>query len=184
MNAYDEKAKDKMILLALVGGGIVHLLNAVAGRNVMACVAGETASRVLLGLVGVAALCIASERDYYLPFLGDTVFPNGLLAGNVSPNNANAAVRVVVPPNTKVVYWAAEPCDTGCDPDIMAWDAYKGYSNSGVSTSDGDGNVTLQVRGLPQGYAVPYKDAKLKPHVHYRYLKHDGMFSKVITAHF
>ena len=183
MDSYDEKFKEKLMRWVVVAGGIIHGLNAITGTNVAALLAGGIAARILFLAIAVVTAIVASDRDFFLPFLGDTVFPNGLLAAHVTPNGADVMASAVVPPNTKVVYWAAEPCYENCEVPVMAWDAYKTYTNSGVATSDEQGIVRFMVRG-PQAYNVPYKDHTLKPHVHYRYMKHNGMFSKIFTVKF
>jgi uncharacterized membrane protein YuzA (DUF378 family) len=176
---YEEKKYDKFVRATLVAGGIVHMINALSNTNVIANFAGNNITRVIYLLFGVAALMVMFERDYYLPFLDDCVFPSGLLGDRVSPQQADTMATVNVPPKTKVVYWASESCDN-CPP-LMAWDAYGKYTNSGVTTSDVKGVARLMVRS-PQSYNIPYKDDKLKPHVHYRYLLADGMFSRIHTA--
>ena len=136
-----------------------------------------------ISLVGVICVIHFSlNRDYYLPFLGDSVFPTGLLGDNILPNSSDLTIDLKVKPNTKIIYWASEPCEVtqSCDKSIMAWDAYKNYENSGITTSNNVGLAIVKIRS-PQFYKVPYKTDILKPHVHYREVLADGMLSKIKT---
>ena len=181
MDGYKEKANDKIVRCIIVIGGLLHGLNALLNTNVLVHIFGNILTRLIFVGIAIVTSLVACERDYYLPFLGDCVFPSGLLAPHVTPNGGDTIVNANVPANTKVIYWAAEPCYEDCDIPVMAWDAYKNYTNSGVATSDNMGCVKFMVRG-PQAYDVPYKENTLTPHVHYRYLKHNGMFSKIYTV--
>uniref|UniRef100_A0A6C0F5Y0 Transmembrane protein n=1 Tax=viral metagenome TaxID=1070528 RepID=A0A6C0F5Y0_9ZZZZ len=181
MDEYNEKYKEKIMRCIVVLGGIIHGLNAIFNVNIIAKLMGSISTRVIFMGIAIVTCMLAFDRDYYLPFLGDCVFPNGLLAPKVMPNDADTMVNVKIPPNTKVVYWAAEPCYDRCDVTVMAWEAYKDYTNAGVATSDETGYVEFIVRG-PQSYDVPYKDETLVPHVHYRYVKSNGMFSRIYSV--
>ena len=181
MDSYNDKYQDKMLRMVLIAGGFVHGVNAITGSNIPSRILGGVGSRILFVVFAAAAVMIVSERDYYLPFLGDAVFPNGLLANHVTPNGADTMVTAVVKPYTKVVYWAAEPCMENCEVPVMAWDAYENYTNSGVAMADEHGVVKFMVRG-PQAYNIPFKNATLQPHVHYRCLKTNGMWSRIYTA--
>lgn len=180
MEEYNEKLKDKMLKSVVIAGGVLHGINAITGMNVLTNVIGSTGTRIVFLTFAVASMMLMTERDYYLPFLGDGIFPNGLLANHVTPNGADTMVSTVLKPNTKVVYWAAEPCEK-CEETVNAWEAYGGYTNSGVTMSDENGVVKFMIRG-PMAYNVPYKDVKLQPHVHYRFLKTNGMWSRVNTV--
>ena len=181
MDLYDEKSVEKYVKVVLLAGGVLHGANAITGTNLTYRYLGTSASRGFMLLFAISALMVAFDRDFYLPFLGDCVFPTGLLAPKAVPNGADTLVVATVPPNTKVVYWAAEPCHSNCENLVTAFDAYKDYTNSGLATSGHDGIVQMHVKG-PQSYTVPYKDLTLKPHVHYRYVRADGMLSKIHTA--
>ena len=136
-----------------------------------------------MSLLGI--LCVihfSLNRNYYLPFLGDTIFPTGLLGDNIVPNMSDLTINLKIKPNTKIVYWAAEPCEStnSCEKSIMAWDAYKNYENSGITTSNSTGIALLKVRS-PQFYKVPFKSGLIKPHIHYREMLANGMLSKIHT---
>ena len=53
-------------------------------------------------LVGLSALFLMFRRDFYLPFLGPTVFPQGVLVDK-HPTDSTETVTVPAPPGTKVV---------------------------------------------------------------------------------
>ena len=130
-------------------------------------------------LVGLSALSLFFNRNTYLPFLGETLVPCAAFATR-TPDNANQEVVISVVPNTKVVYWAAEPKDASSNT-VNNWDkAYSDYANSGVSLADDKGKAILRIRGSPQSYKVPYK-GELSPHVHFRVCKNNGMMGPVQT---
>jgi hypothetical protein len=119
------------------------------------------------------------DRDTYLPFLGPMVAPCSVLE-NREPPGATREVKVIVEPNVKVIYWAAEPASEDLKK-INSWkQAYLKYDNAGVTTSDGEGVAVLKVRD-PQGYKVPLKGA-LQPHVHYRVCGEAGWMGKINTT--
>lgn len=137
-------------------------------------------------IIGICALIIGVHRDTYLTFLGETVFPTGILSKinvkNHRPDNATEFVQIKnLPPSSLVVYWAAEPSNNNdelLDPEF----AYKDYKNSGIAIVDPQGYADLHVR-LPQSYKITKRLFKkiLKPHIHYRYSLSNGMFSRIET---
>jgi len=146
--------------------------------NLVSWIARYTNKRVeaiVYVAVGLAALLHILSRDYYLRFLGQTVFPCGSLVARV-PDNADTTITVVVEPNVNVIYWAAEP---GKDVQQNPWIAYKEYANAGVTRADASGNAVLKFRH-PASYKVPWKGT-LSEHVHYRTCTSSGMMSRVET---
>lgn len=127
----------------------------------------------------VLAIFLMSDRDVFLPFLGETVFPKALLRPQ-EPTETTKTVRMDmkgVPDGTPVVYWAAEPSESNVkDP----WTAYSNYENAGVALVQMEA-VELKVRP-PAAYFVP-SGRLLKHHVHYRVLQKDGMLSSVKTVY-
>jgi hypothetical protein len=119
------------------------------------------------------------NRNFYLPFLGWSVYPCGSLAEKV-PNKADTTVTVQVKPNVNVIYWASEPSANEDDPIDNPWDAYANYDNSGVVKADSTGKAVLQVRN-PSSYNVGLMNKTLKKHVHYRECRHPGMLSDIRT---
>lgn len=127
----------------------------------------------------VVTIFLMSDRDVFLPFLGETVFPKALLKPQ-TPADTTKTVRVTVPgvaDGTPVVYWAAEPSENHVkDP----WTAYSNYENAGVAL------VQLEVAELkvrpPASYYIP-SGRLLKHHIHYRILQANGMLGSVKTVY-
>lgn len=117
--------------------------------------------KILYGLITIITLYVASKRNFWLPFLDETILPSTLLP--LKPLlNANKLITINTRPNTKIVYWAALP--RGENPSVH--DAYDDYSNSGVVMSDNNGFAHLSIiEG--SGYIIP-SGTKLQRHVHYR----------------
>jgi uncharacterized membrane protein YuzA (DUF378 family) len=154
----------------LLGAAKVNLVERLLGKGV--------ASRSIYILVGIAALALAFNRDSYLPFLGESVFPCSVLTDQV-PAGATRAVQVQVTPGAKVIYWASEPADA--DAAIPNFEgAYRQYLNAGVTTADDTGLAVLKVRE-PQPYTVPIK-GRLESHVHFRVCGPNGFIGRIKTV--
>ena len=176
MNRYAKHLLHAGIALLLVVGGLKLGLAGFKGEVV---VLGHTVPVLFLLAVGAAAVSVAFARDFYLPFLGETILPCSVLDPKV-PENADTEVKVLVKPGDKVLYWASEPANEDMDK-IQDWRrAYLGYKNAGVAIADSDGFATLAVRH-PQPYQVPLH-GKLDAHVHYRVCMHDGFIGAVKTV--
>lgn len=119
------------------------------------------------------------DRNFYLPFLGWSVYPCGSLAEKV-PNKADTTVTIQVKPNVNVIYWASEPSSSENQPIDNPWDAYANYDNSGVVKADDTGKAVLHVRN-PSSYQVGLMNKTLKRHIHYRECRHPGMLSDIKT---
>lgn len=128
-------------------------------------------------LVGLAALIHILSRDYYLTFLGESVFPCGSLTQRI-PEGADVEAEVLVEPNVNVIYWAAE---TGGKDLKNPWIAYQEYANAGVVKSDEHGFAKLRVRS-PSTYKVGLLNRTLPRHIHYRVCKHPGWMGRVETV--
>lgn len=149
----------------------LNLLTGIFGLNLF--------SRALFVLVGLAGIYFMFQRDFYLPFLGESVLPCAGLEDR-EPSGANTSVTVQVTPLSKVLYWAAEPAAEALK-EINDWrKAYSAFENIGITTSDEAGTATLNVR-KPQPYTVPFK-GRLEPHIHYRVCEDDGMIGTVNTV--
>lgn len=176
-----------MMLLVLVGAfnwGLVGLF----GFNLVQSIGSflpRRGANILVNLVyvlvGFSALFLMMDRNVYLPFLGEAVFPCDSLETHV-PKGADMAVRVNVPPNSKVIYWASDDVDTGVGRDAIVenpWKAYGKYTNYGVCMANENGQAELKVR-KPIAYKVP-TGRLLGEHIHYRYCRGSGMMSEVHT---
>lgn len=137
--------------------------------------------KVIVILIIFVSIFINSvfNRNFYLPFLGQSVYPCGSLAEKV-PNKADITVTVQVKPNVNVIYWASEPSAIENQPIDNPWDAYANYDNSGVVKADSTGKAVLHVR-TPSSYKVGLMNKTLKSHVHYRECSHPGMLSDIRT---
>jgi len=135
---------------------------------------------VLQIVLVISILLVGFSRNFYLPFLGWSVYPCGSLAEKI-PADANTTVMVKVQPNVNVIYWATEPNEHTTQPISNPWDAYANYDNSGVVKADADGNAVLRVRN-PSSYKVGLLSKTLKSHIHYRICHHSGMLSEVKTV--
>ena len=134
----------------------------------------DSVSTFVYILIGLSMLYILFDRNTYLPFLGESVFPCSVLEETI-PDGANELVKIKTSPNVLVVYWAAE---TDSTTDRGPQKAYGRYKNSGVVQSDKNGIAELSIR-RPTGYTVPTR--KLKAHVHYRECINNNMLSEVKT---
>ena len=175
MNKYLQAMLYAFAMLLLVLGGIKL---GIVGLTSTLSIQGYKVPTVFLLLVGFAALCVGMVRDFYLPFLGETLVPCSVLEVK-APDNADASVTVLVTPGRKVLYWAAEPENESLHT-LLTWrSAYLEYKNAGVALSDSDGRAVLNVR-KPQGYRVP--TMVLPRHVHYRVCGDEGFLGPVKTV--
>jgi uncharacterized membrane protein YuzA (DUF378 family) len=177
---YVKKLIFKIAMVLLIIGGLNWLLVGVFDFNLVSAIFGKSilASFIYI-LVGVSAIAIMFDRDTYLPFLGPMVAPCSVLE-NREPPGATKEVKVVVEPNVKIIYWAAEPASEKLEK-INTWkQAYLEYQNAGVATSNGEGVAILKVRE-PQSYRVPIK-GQLQPHIHYRVCGEAGWMGKINTV--
>jgi len=176
---YIKKMLFKIAMVLLVIGGLNWLSIGAWNTNIVRAVFGDTLSDYIYILVGLAAISIMCDRDNFLPFLGPMTAPCSVLQDKTPPG-ATKEVRLVVAPNTKVLYWAAEPANDTLK-DVKSWkEAYNHYDNAGVATANQEGVVILKVRP-PQNYTVPV-NGTLEQHVHYRLCNEDGWLSRVHTA--
>ena len=171
----------KFALIALIVGAINWLFIGLFDINLVTGIFGQNMfSRTLFVLVGFAALFLMFHRDFYLPFLGQTVMPCGALEDK-TPSGATTSITISVYPNSKILYWAAEP-EAEELKEIHDWKkAYASFNNIGVTTSNEAGVALLKVR-KPQAYSVPFK-GRLEPHIHYRVCNPDGMMERVNTVY-
>lgn len=127
----------------------------------------------------ICVLILSFNRSTYLPFLGECALPCSVLADR-TPDNSTISLKVVVPPNAKVVYWASEHSDK-MDVVDNPFDAYGKYDNTGVCTADRNGTAIINIRE-PTSYKVPLFGRILDKHVHYRYCQSRGLLSDINTV--
>lgn len=163
-----------LVILGALNWGLIGLIKV----NPVEQILGEYATLVYL-IIGLAAAILFTQRDIYLPFLGQSVFPC-LLDPKKQPRT-DIKVSVRVPPNSKVIYWSALPDKS---PKNGPKENYGDYSNSGIAVADDKGEAILEVR-KPSKYTVSWFgliDKVLEPHIHYRYCRTDGMVSRIETV--
>lgn len=166
----------------LVIGGINYLFWSVGNVNVFTTlIKNDYVNKVIGFIIGMSALYFIFDRDYYLPFLSKTVFPLPSLA---SKKDANTSVTLKnLPPNTIVVYWAANKSNSTIE---NPWKAYDEYQNSGIAVTNAQGTASIDIE-CPAVYKVSKfgMNKNLKKHIHFRYElpKYKGMFSRVFTKY-
>ena len=177
---YAEKRAGFVANALLILGGL-NMLAMSIGYNPIQMLAKHTFKAfdiALYLLIGIAAMYNMFDRNYYLPFLGDSVAPCSIMTEKF-PIDYSVSVKINIPKKqTTIIYWAAEPNTKIID---NPWDAYGKYMNSGVTTSDDDGNAILRVR-KPAIYKIP-RGKVLKTHIHYRFCEYPGILSKVYTTY-
>lgn len=178
---YIEKWMFKLAMILLIVGAFNWLSIGATGVNFVERLLGKMIARGVYIVVGVAALSIMFNRDTYLPFLGETVMPCGVIPES-TPQGADTEMRVSeLPVGAKVLYWAAEP-ETENMKELKDWrKAYLKFMNAGVTVVGADGVAVLRVR-KPQPYTVPWK-GRLEPHVHFRICSSDGMLGRIKTIY-
>jgi len=170
-----------LLKLLIIIGSLNYLTSSVVNVNIFKKITENHFVLRFIGiLIGLAGVYFAFNRDFYLPFLGPTVIPVTLAAKKV--DNLTNVQLTNLPPNTKVIYWAAKSTNDTIDDPITA---YKDYTNSGMSISNSNGELIVQVE-CPSKYTISkFKvfTKTLPKHIHYRYElpAYPGMFSKVFT---
>ena len=150
---YNDKLAEKIVRSILMIAAIFYIPLAIFGDEFFKHYIGNQWLQIMYFIFGLSGLYVCMDRDYYLPFLGDTVLPDGLLSQHTSPMSANLQHELKnIPPSTKVIYWAAEPCEITetCGVERMPWESYSDYTNAGITTSDENGNAIIRIRGKPQ----------------------------------
>jgi len=135
--------------------------------------------KVIYLFILISGIIIGLKKSTWLPFLGETVLPSQFIT-NKTKEASDLTITVKVSPLTRVAYWASLPQDNiNKIPDVVT--AYGDYSNSGVVTSDKEGNAELAILSSTS-YKVPSGDI-IKRHVHYRELDHEfGFLGEVKTV--
>jgi uncharacterized membrane protein YuzA (DUF378 family) len=179
-STYNRLLLQKVALALLIAGALNWLFIGAFNTNLLQGIFGlNVFTRTIYVLVGFAAVFLMFRRDFYLPFLGETVFPCANLEDR-KPSGADISVSVQTHPLAKVIYWAAEPTTEELK-NIHDWKkAYSAYENVGITTASETGAAILIVR-KPQPYTVPFR-GRLEPHIHYRICEEGGMMGPVRTV--
>ncbi len=169
----------KFVMVLLIVGALNYLSIALFKINfIQKITRKEKIAEIVYLVIGLSALYIMFDRDTYLPFLGRTVFPCDVLVESM-PKYSTLSLILKLRPNSKVIYWAANPSTTGELTDYKG--AYGNYENSGVAKSDCQGIVRLNFMD-PQPYYVKSKGV-LPRHIHYRVCCSSGMMGPIRTVY-
>ena len=179
MDLYTQKYFNLITLIFILFGAFHLIIIGLFNINILKIISRYKFSyieKILYILIGISVIFNIFNRDYYLPFLGDSAFPCGLFEEK-EPIHANIKVFVHTPPHSGVIYWAAETNNNIIQNPLSA---YGNYKNVGITKSDGKGLTILKIRS-PASYKTPFGKI-LKPHIHYRVCINNGMLSSVKTV--
>ena len=181
IDTYVVKFIEKILAAIVLLGSISWALIGIFKFNIISWLAKKTftsAEPMIYIIVGLAAIYFLFSRDFYLPFLGETIFPCEPLADKI-PDNYDTTKTIKVEPNSNVIYWASESAKD----DVIdnPWLAYSKYNNSGVIRSNDNGIAILKIR-KPVSYKIP-SGRVLQPHIHYRVCKLNGILGRVETIY-
>lgn len=164
-----------LLIITALNYVLIKLLNI----NLFSLIKNSDILALIHLIMAIVVIYYLFNRDFYLPFLGETVIPIK------NTNNIGEVDRVLnfkiqnLPPNKRIIYWASKSSDKVIGNPI---DAYKGYTNSGITKTDSDGNASLEI-SCPSSYYVKSfgMDKKIRQHIHYRIEsdKFPGLFSSV-----
>lgn len=134
-------------------------------------------------IMAIVVIYYLFNRDFYLPFLGETVIPIKDI-NNIARSDDILNFKIQnLPPNKRMIYWASKSSNEVIENPI---EAYKGYTNSGITKTDSNGNASIEI-SCPSDYYVKSfgmgTGKKIRQHIHYRIEsdKFPGMFSSVKT---
>ena len=137
-------------------------------------------------MISVAVIYFLFKRNYYLPFLGRTVYPCKRKEIEKIPyieGYERQPEKTILTnyPDKNIIYWAAMP---GKKKKKTPEDAYKDFENSGIARSNQKGKVTFTYY-KPVGYSVNRFgfEKELKPHIHYRACLGNGLLSQIETKY-
>ena len=174
-----------ILLLAkvlLLLGAINYSYSKIFDKDLFSYITSNTtAINIMVVLILGSAIYHSLQRDYYLPFLGQTLIP---ISDTQLTGELVEITLTNLPANTRVLFWGASESDKTWDNPL---DAYKGYSNSGLAKTDATGTVTVKAK-CPSDYKISkfgVFNKKLNKHIHYRYElpRYPGLFSSVKTKY-
>ena len=166
----------RVVLFIVLFGGINWLTIGAFNLNIVKNITSNSnVESVVYILVGVCAIALLFKRNIFLPFLDETVYPKP--PGDIKNNGSETRTLKNLPPNTKVIYWAAKSSDKESS---EPREAYGDYSNYGIGTTDNRGHITINFN-KPGRYNVSCRGL-LPAHIHYRFWKENDMLSRVHTV--
>lgn len=167
-------------MIGTINWGLIGLLdfNVIKKIN-QKTVNSQMFENIFYTLIGVCGIYLATQRKYYLPFLGETVLPISVIK-EYKQDKYDVEIKVTVPKEAlHVIYWAANPANQKADvPNALP--AYGKFENHGVSPVI-DGRAILYIN-CPQVYKVGRIWSRVLPkHLHYRYVLPSGLLSSIET---
>ena len=187
---FTSKSKNYIILMSLIIIGSVNWGAHALGYNIIDDISLKLnqlfnsnipINKIIYIIVAISGLWLASKRSTWLPFLGNTVFPESLVPLK-QPLNTDTTIKIKTEPNVKIAYWSA--LNKGDNIDVYS--AYGNYENSGVIMSDENGNAFLPIM-TGTGYTLP-SGTILPRHIHYRIINYSdyscGIMGKIETIYY
>ena len=134
--------------------------------------------KVFAVIILLCVLYLSVNYTTFLPFLGETAIPLSAFKDLTPKKKEDIVFKVdiVAPDNTRVIYWASKS-----SPLVFSnpKDAYEQSPNVGVA--EVRNNVATFYTTCPSAYNVPM-GALIKPHIHYRVVKSNGLLGAVKTV--
>jgi uncharacterized membrane protein YuzA (DUF378 family) len=169
--------------IILIIGGLNYLyMGIVSNDGFLSLNLSKNVINALYIIIGISALYLFMNRDYYLPFLGETVIPTIV---PIDKNNKNIITTTIknLPPKSSIIYWAAK---SNKDISLIEdpYTAYADYANSGISIANDNGEAKIEYE-CPVQYKVGMFKKELDRHIHYRYMNTEfpGFLSPVKTLY-
>jgi hypothetical protein len=141
----------------------------------------ENTSAPLKVFAVIILLCVfylSANYTTFLPFLGETAIPLSAFKDLTPKKKEDIVFKVDIAAldNTRVIYWASKS-----SPIVFSnpKDAYEQSPNVGVA--EVRNNVATFYTTCPSSYNVPM-GAVIKPHIHYRVVKSNGLLGAVKTV--
>lgn len=138
----------------------------------------STPLKVFAVIILICVFYLSVNYTTFLPFLGETAIPLSAFKDLTPKKKEDIAFKVDIsaPDNTRVIYWASKS-----SPIVFSnpRDAYEQSPNVGVA--EVRNNVATFYTTCPSSYNVPM-GVLLKPHIHYRVVKPNGLLGAVKTV--
>jgi len=168
--------------LLLIIGGIIWGFYGTFDIYILDIIPSVIIQKFICALIGIASIILIFNTNYFLTHLDDTFIPYPLINNDNQPIDSNYSIKILVPPNSKVLYWAAEPLNNNEDMYRDVQKAYGDFMNSGIVTADASGNAYLLLK-IPGPYTIHNQvfSKTLLPHIHYRYTLKNSILSKIYT---
>lgn len=168
--------------LLLIIGGIIWGFYGAFDLYILDIIPSVIIQKIICSLIGIAAIILIFNKNYFLTHLDNTFIPYPLLNNDNQPVNSNYSTKISVQPNSKVLYWAASSLNNNEDMYRDVQKAYGDFANSGIVTADASGNAQLLLK-IPGPYTIHNQvfSRTLIPHIHYRYTLNNNILSKIYT---